>query len=513
MPPVGGASSKKSRPTGSAATSDEAERHQRAEPGDGAATLARLVLERDHDRQAGADHGRRGHRPRLLEREVEGVAGEQVGGEDAECRRRARPGSRSGRPRAGSPPAATGRWTGPGRGRRRGSRSSSEEVRVNWRGSSGKTPLGSAIVTSRKAVKIALLTKSRATRWMLRRIWRPSWTSGGTSPNSPETRTRSETERAICVPRALGDRQPRLLQRRHVVDAVAEHADVLAALGQHPHHARLVLGRDAADRRRRPHRRQQLLVVLRQRAAVERRRFGRRRRRRGRSPRPSPGCRRRAPSARPPRRRRRRRSRRRSARSCSARTTIPSGRSGRGSGASGAGSGSGASAARQRQHAAARRRPRRRRARRSGAVAVLTVEQRLRRAEHQPFAVQLERAPAPPRGERDRGARLDRRHRRRPAAPRGPPPGSRLRERRARRVERQRPRQLGLRRRRPPAPGRPPAARTRSASRSCRCTSPRPRPATRSRSAAGRGSRAAPSSPPRPRRSARRAGSGPRGRC
>ena len=46
----------------------------------------------------------------------------------------------------------------------------SEEVSVNWRGSSGKTPVGSAIVSSRKAAKTALVTNSRATRWMLRRI-------------------------------------------------------------------------------------------------------------------------------------------------------------------------------------------------------------------------------------------------------------------------------------------------------------------------------------------------------
>ena len=74
------------------------------------------------------------------------------------------------------------------------------EVSVNWRGSIGKTPLGIATTSTRKAVKIAFETKRRATRWMLRRIWRPSPTIGGTSPNSPETSTRSDTERAIWVP-------------------------------------------------------------------------------------------------------------------------------------------------------------------------------------------------------------------------------------------------------------------------------------------------------------------------
>ncbi len=46
----------------------------------------------------------------------------------------------------------------------------SDETSVNWRGSSGKTPLGIAITISRNAVKTAFVTNSRATRWMLRRI-------------------------------------------------------------------------------------------------------------------------------------------------------------------------------------------------------------------------------------------------------------------------------------------------------------------------------------------------------
>src|ERR1700748_2341428 len=126
------------------------------------------------------------------------------------------------------------------------------EVSVNWRGSIGKTPLGIAITSTRKAVKIAFETKRRATRWMLRRIWRPSPTIGGTSPNSPDTSTRSDTERAIWAPLAGGMRAPRVLRGRHVVDAVAEHADVLAALAQDADHAGLVLGGDPPDRRRRP---------------------------------------------------------------------------------------------------------------------------------------------------------------------------------------------------------------------------------------------------------------------
>ena len=45
-----------------------------------------------------------------------------------------------------------------------------------------------------------LVTNRRATRWMLRRIWRPSATIAGTTSKSSRTRMRSATERDICVP-------------------------------------------------------------------------------------------------------------------------------------------------------------------------------------------------------------------------------------------------------------------------------------------------------------------------
>ena len=98
--------------------------------------------------------------------------------------------------------------------------------------------------------------------------------------------------------------------------------------------------------------------------------------------------------------------------------------------------GSGASAAREREHAAAGGGLLRRR--RSRSAPSRAVEQRLGRAEHEPVAVELERAPAAPRGERDLRGRLDARRRRRPAPPRGPPRASRCATARSRRSGRAR---------------------------------------------------------------------------
>ena len=71
---------------------------------------------------------------------------------------------------------------------------------VNWRGRSGKVAVGRAIASPETATKTVLVTNSWATRWMLRRICRPSATMPGTTPKSLRTRTRSATVRAICVP-------------------------------------------------------------------------------------------------------------------------------------------------------------------------------------------------------------------------------------------------------------------------------------------------------------------------
>ena len=74
------------------------------------------------------------------------------------------------------------------------------EAIVNWRGSSGKVAVGIATASPSTAANTDLVTKSCATRWMLRRIWRPSATIPGTTAKSSRTSTRSATERAICVP-------------------------------------------------------------------------------------------------------------------------------------------------------------------------------------------------------------------------------------------------------------------------------------------------------------------------
>ncbi len=72
----------------------------------------------------------------------------------------------------------------------------------------------------------------------------------GTDEKSPFTRTTSATLRAISEPLALGDREPRGLERRDVVHAVADHRDV-AALGAQPlDERRFALGRDPADHER-----------------------------------------------------------------------------------------------------------------------------------------------------------------------------------------------------------------------------------------------------------------------
>ena len=71
---------------------------------------------------------------------------------------------------------------------------------VRWRGSSGYAVGVSPTVTMRNAANTDFVTNSFVTRWMLRRICRPSATILGTEPKSPLTRTTSLTAFAICVP-------------------------------------------------------------------------------------------------------------------------------------------------------------------------------------------------------------------------------------------------------------------------------------------------------------------------
>ena len=274
-------------------------------------------------------------------------------------------------------------------------------------------------------MKIALVTKRRATRWMLRRIWRPSSTIGGTSPNSPETSTRSETERAIWVPLPWAIASRACFSAGTSLTPSPSMPTYSPPSREHADDPRLVLGRDAADRRRRR---------APPRAARRRPRAGRRRRapvRLGLDPDVAGdradrrrvvagehlqrdvlageegdrlgGARRAAP-------RRGRRSRAAAAAPVSVDVGAGLGqrrrrrRRARGRGGPAAASARGALAQRARRRA--------------------PVEQRLGRAEHEPLAAELQRAPAPPRGERDLRGRLAPAASPRRASPRGSPPGS-----------------------------------------------------------------------------------------
>ncbi len=99
---------------------------------------------------------------------------------------------------------------------------------------------------------------------------------------------------------ALGDRQPCLLERRDVVDPVAEHRHVAPGVGERGDDRALALGRDPPDGGRGQ---DGLAAAPPDRWGAPRRRAPaptRARRRRERSPRRWPARRRRAPSARPP---------------------------------------------------------------------------------------------------------------------------------------------------------------------------------------------------------------------
>ena len=125
----------------------------------------------------------------------------------------------------------------------------SDEVSVNWRGSSGKTPVGQRDRDQQEGGEHRLGHEQPRDALDVAQDLAALVDHRADPANSPLTSTRSATARAICVAAALGDRQPGLLERGHVVDAVAEHADV-SPLAAAPHDARLVLGRDPPDRGR-----------------------------------------------------------------------------------------------------------------------------------------------------------------------------------------------------------------------------------------------------------------------
>ena len=111
---------------------------------------------------------------------------------------------------------------------------------------------------------------------MLRAIRRPSATARGSRENWSLSRTMSAIALGDLAARAHRHRQPGPLQRRHVVDAVADHRRVAPALGERRDQRLLLLGPDPAEDRVR-------LGHLGQRGAVARQLVARR------SPRPRSG--------------------------------------------------------------------------------------------------------------------------------------------------------------------------------------------------------------------------------
>ncbi len=73
-------------------------------------------------------------------------------------------------------------------------------TRLRCRGRKGYALALRPIVRISVAAKTDFVTNSRATRWMFRRIWRPSATIAGSDAKSPPTSTTSATLRAICAP-------------------------------------------------------------------------------------------------------------------------------------------------------------------------------------------------------------------------------------------------------------------------------------------------------------------------
>ena len=197
---------------------------------------------------------------------------------------------------------------------------------VRCRGSSGYSAGVIPIATIRNAAKTDFVTKSFVTRWMLRRIRRPSATIAGNggevAVDEHDVGDRLRHLRA----RALRDREARRLQRRHVVDAVADHRHVAAAPPERLDDAPLALRRDPPDdARATATSRSSSSVVAREiaaRRAAARARGCRRRRDRGDRARQR---RRRARRSRRPARRGRRSSRASPGRSSSASTASPSG--------------------------------------------------------------------------------------------------------------------------------------------------------------------------------------------
>ena len=78
-----------------------------------------------------------------------------------------------------------------------------------WRGSSGKSAVVSPNVRMTNAANTDFVTKSLATRWTFRMIWRPSPIARGMAPKRSVTSTPSATLLAswLPLPRAIARRE------------------------------------------------------------------------------------------------------------------------------------------------------------------------------------------------------------------------------------------------------------------------------------------------------------------
>ena len=227
---IRGSRARRSRaaPAGRARGRTTASRQPQSDPHEPGAARARR-LEREDQVEPDDDQRRRRHRPRLDQPEVEHVERE-AGRSSARRARRRRPAGTAKRATSRRKPSVRhGPSLGASARKKAGIPIVERAARVRWRGSSGYSAGVMPIERIRKTAKTDFVTNSFATRWRLRRIARPSATIAGTggevAVDEDDVGDRLRHLRAG----PLGDREARRLQRRHVVDAVADHRHVAAA--------------------------------------------------------------------------------------------------------------------------------------------------------------------------------------------------------------------------------------------------------------------------------------------
>ena len=114
---------------------------------------------------------------------------------------------------------------------------------MGWKGYGGKA-MHSAASPMEKSV---LVRKSAAERWRLLMARRPSATTAGMLAKSLSTSTSSATLRAASEPAAIGHGAVGLLEREHVVHAVARHGHRVPAPLEGLHELALLLRGHAAE--------------------------------------------------------------------------------------------------------------------------------------------------------------------------------------------------------------------------------------------------------------------------